>query len=78
MNGRYVGYLAGHDPLHGFLSRIIRDCMGVREPQPGRIVTRDITQIISAGTVSELGLLEAKRANYLAAIYEHESASPEE
>jgi DNA mismatch repair protein MutS len=46
------------------------------EPQPGRIVTRDITQIISAGTVSELGLLEAKRANYLAAIYEHESGSP--
>src|SRR5213075_1919407 len=45
------------------------------EPQPGRIVTRDITQIISAGTVSELGLLEAKRANYLGAIYEHASAS---
>jgi DNA mismatch repair protein MutS len=39
-------------------------------------VTRDITQIISAGTVSELGLLEAKRANYLGAIYEHASAGP--
>ena len=51
-------------------------CDQTSEPQPGRIVTRDITQIISAGTVSELGLLEAKRANYLAAIYEHESASP--
>ena len=25
MNGRYVGYLAGDDPLYGFLSRIIRD-----------------------------------------------------
>src|SRR5206468_8062032 len=46
------------------------------EPQPGRIVTRDITQISSAGTVSELGLLEAKRSNYLGAIYEYESASP--
>jgi DNA mismatch repair protein MutS len=51
-------------------------CDQTSEPQPGRIVTRDITQIISAGTVSELGLLEAKRANYLGAIYEHESASP--
>src|SRR6266516_3052082 len=46
-------------------------CDQTSEPQPGRIVTRDITQIISAGTVSELGLLEAKRANYLGAIYEH-------
>ena len=34
MNGNYVGYVAGQDPLHGFLSRIIRDRMGVREPQP--------------------------------------------
>src|SRR5689334_586621 len=51
-------------------------CDQTSEPQPGRIVTRDITQIISAGTVSELGLLEAKRGNYLAAIYEHESANP--
>src|SRR2546421_11887957 len=51
-------------------------CDQTSEPQPGRIVTRDITQIISAGTVSELGLLEAKRANYLAAIYEHESRGP--
>jgi len=50
-------------------------CDQTSEPQPGRIVTRDITQIISAGTVSELGLLEAKRANYLAAIYEHESTT---
>jgi DNA mismatch repair protein MutS len=50
-------------------------CDQTSEPQPGRIVTRDITQIVSAGTVSELGLLEAKRANYLAAIYEHESTT---
>jgi Phosphotransferase enzyme family len=34
MNGNYVGYVAGQDPLHGFLSRIIRDRMGVPEPQP--------------------------------------------
>jgi hypothetical protein len=34
MNGRYVGYVAGDDPLHDFLTRIIRDRMGVREPRP--------------------------------------------
>jgi aminoglycoside phosphotransferase (APT) family kinase protein len=34
MNGRYVGYVAGHDPLHEFLSRIIHDLMEVREQQP--------------------------------------------
>ena len=34
MNGRYVGYVAGDDPLHDFLSKIIRDLMAVREPQP--------------------------------------------
>jgi DNA mismatch repair protein MutS len=35
----------------------------------GKIVSRDITQIISAGTVSELNLLDTKRANYLGAVY---------
>src|SRR6266481_2649000 len=44
-------------------------CDQTSEPQPGKIVARDITQIISAGTVSDLDLLEAKRANYLGAVY---------
>ena len=44
-------------------------CDQTSEPQPGRIVNRDITQIITAGTVSELNLLDAKRANYLGAVY---------
>jgi DNA mismatch repair protein MutS len=48
-------------------------CDQTSEPRPGRIVTRDITQIISAGTVSDLDLLEAKRANYLGAIYQCEA-----
>jgi hypothetical protein len=34
VNGRYVGFVAGDDPLYDFLSRIIRDLMAVREPQP--------------------------------------------
>src|SRR2546423_3474550 len=49
--------------------RRVAICDQTSEPQPGKIVSRDITQIISAGTVSELNLLEAKRANYLGAVY---------
>ena len=40
MHGSYVGYVAGHDPLHDFLSRIIRDRMGVHERQPAFRVFR--------------------------------------
>ena len=40
MNGRYVGYLAGDDPLYGFLSRIIRDLMEVCEAHPAFRVFR--------------------------------------
>src|SRR3989449_5599091 len=49
--------------------RRVAICDQTSEPQPGKIVSRDITQIISAGTVSDLDLLEAKRANYLGAAY---------
>src|SRR5438874_12575521 len=65
-------------PYHaapGYIAKLIKAgrrvaiCDQTSEPQPGKIVSRDITQIISAGTVSELNLLDAKRANYLGAIY---------
>jgi DNA mismatch repair protein MutS len=66
-------------PYHaaqGYLRRLINAgrrvavCDQMSEPQPGRkIVDREVTQIISAGTVSELSWLDAKRANYLGAIY---------
>src|SRR6059058_1587498 len=49
--------------------RRVAICDQTSEPQPGKIVTRDITQIVSAGTVSDLDLLEWKRANYLGAIF---------
>src|SRR5438445_10785910 len=34
-------------------------CDQTSEPQPGKIVSRAITQVISAGTVSDLALLQA-------------------
>jgi DNA mismatch repair protein MutS len=49
--------------------RRVAICDQTSEPQPGKIVSRDITQIISAGTVSDLDLLESKRANYLGAVH---------
>src|SRR5436190_5835542 len=65
-------------PYHaaqGYIAKLIKAgrrvavCDQTSEPQPGKIVSRDITQIVSAGTVSDLDLLESKRANYLGAIY---------
>jgi DNA mismatch repair protein MutS len=49
--------------------RRVAICDQTSEPQPGKIVSRDITHIVSAGTVSDLDLLEAKRANYVGAVY---------
>src|SRR5438105_13304021 len=49
--------------------RRVAVCDQTSEPQPGKFVSGEITQIISAGTVSELDLLDAKRANYLGAVY---------
>src|SRR5207237_2686271 len=50
--------------------RRVAICDQMSEPQRGRkIVDREVTQIISAGTVSELSWLDAKRANYLGAVY---------
>jgi hypothetical protein len=40
VSGRYVGYVAGDDPLHGFLSQIISDRMGIHEPRPAYRVFR--------------------------------------
>jgi len=66
-------------PYHaaqGYIRRLINAgrrvavCDQMSEPQPGRkIVDREVTQIVSAGTVSELSWLDAKRANYLGAVY---------
>jgi DNA mismatch repair protein MutS len=65
-------------PYHaaqGYIAKLITAgrrvaiCDQTGEPQQGKIVTRDITQIISAGTISDLDLLESKRANYLGAVF---------
>src|ERR1041385_2070694 len=70
-------------PYHaaqGYVAKLIKAgrrvaiCDQTSEPQRGKIVSRDITAIISAGTVSELNLLDAKRGNYLGAVYSGDDA----
>jgi DNA mismatch repair protein MutS len=39
------------------------------EPKPGKIVEREISRIISAGSVVESNLLDDQRPNYLAAVF---------
>jgi DNA mismatch repair protein MutS len=65
-------------PYHaapGYIAKLIRAgrrvaiCDQTSDPQPGKIVTREITQIITAGTVSEMDLLKSNRPNYLGAVY---------
>src|SRR5947208_16460251 len=43
--------------------RRVAICDQTSEPQPGKIVSCDITQVISAGTVSDFDLLQAKPVN---------------
>jgi DNA mismatch repair protein MutS len=66
-------------PFHaaeGYIAKLIKAgrrvaiCDQIGEPQPGRIVERALTQIISPGTVSDVNLLDSKRSNYLAAALE--------
>ena len=64
-------------PYHaaeGYIARLIKArlrvaiCEQTSEPQPGKIVEREVTRIVSAGTIDDLNLLEARRYNYLAAV----------
>src|ERR1700737_513710 len=64
-------------PYHaaeGYLGKLIKAGHRVAifdqgsEPQPGKIVERQISQIISPGTVSDFQLLEARQNNFLAAV----------
>jgi DNA mismatch repair protein MutS len=71
-------------PFHaadGYIGRLIKAglrvaiCDQTSEPQPGRIVERQVSQIISPGTVSDLQLLESRQNNFLAAVGRQTSGS---
>lgn len=69
-----------HHAAEGYIGRLIKANKRVAiaeqtsDPQPGKIVEREIAQLISAGTISDLNLLAADRPNYLAAIFQVKKA----
>ncbi len=65
-------------PFHaaaGYISRILRSgrkvalCEQTEDPRPGKLVNREVTQILSPGTHFDERLLVAERNNFLAAIH---------
>ena len=63
-----------HHAAENYISKLIKGGRRVAiaeqtsEPVPGKIVEREISQIISAGTIDNLSLLDDRRHNYLAAV----------
>ena len=41
------------------------------DPKPGKLVEREISRILTAGSIDDLNLLDNQRPNYLAAVYQH-------
>lgn len=64
-----------HHSSQGYIAKLIkagkRVAIGEQtsDPIPGKIVERAISQILSAGTVNDLNLLDSSRPNYLAAVF---------
>ena len=65
-----------HHAAEGYMAKLIKAGKRVAlaeqttEPQPGKIVERAISQIISAGTIDDLNLLDSAKSNYLAAVFQ--------
>ncbi len=68
-----------HHAAEGYIAKLIKQGRRVAigeqtsEPVPGKIVEREISQIISAGTIDNLTLLDDRRHNYLAAVFQARS-----
>ena len=64
-----------HHSSQGYIAKLIKAGKRVAiaeqttEPTPGKIVERAVSQILSAGTISDLNLLDSNRPNYLAAVF---------
>ena len=64
-----------HHAIHGYLSRLIKSgvkiaiCEQMEDPKTAKgLVKRDVTQVITPGTISENKYLESKSNNYLSSI----------
>ena len=64
-----------HHSSQGYIAKLIKGGKRVAiaeqttEPTPGKIVERAVSQILSAGTINDLNLLDSNRPNYLAAVF---------
>ena len=65
-----------HHAAQGYIAKLIQAGKRVAlaeqtsAPQQGKIVEREIAQIISAGTVNDINLLDDTQHNYLASVYQ--------
>ena len=65
-----------HHAAQGYIAKLVMAGKRVAiaeqttSPEPGKIVEREIAQIISAGTVSDMTLLDDTQNNYIAAVYQ--------
>jgi DNA mismatch repair protein MutS len=64
-----------HHSSQGYIAKLIKAGKRVAiaeqttDPVPGKIVERAVSQVLSAGTISDLNLLDSNRSNYLAAVF---------
>ena len=64
-----------HHSAEGYIGRLVKGGKRVALaeqttiPQPGKLVERDLTRVISAGTLADLNLLDSSRHNYIVALY---------
>jgi len=73
-------------PYHaaeGYLARLIRAgfkiaiCDQMEQPGPGKkLVRREVVRVITPGTATDLGVLDIRENNFLAAVAPHPSGSP--
>ncbi len=63
-----------HHTAEGYIARLIKAgkrvaiCDQMETPRPGQVVRREVTQIISPGSVLDANLLSAKQNNYCASV----------
>jgi DNA mismatch repair protein MutS len=64
-----------HHSSQGYIAKLIKAGKRVAiaeqttDPVPGKIVERAVSQVLSAGTINDLNLLDSNRSNYLAAVF---------
>ncbi len=70
-------------PYHAvdtYLSKLVSQgfkvaiCEQLTEPAPGTIVSRDVTRVVTPGTVMESSILEDNKNNYIASVYKNNNS----